>query len=571
MKCKNRFSVVAVWGWLTCLFASPSLIFGWPLQVPSTVQPATDAAAVSVATADPAKYLPDIEEARIITQSKLEKARQDKDKASEIYLSSVLKRIDSVRRPHQIRLSLEEVVRRALANNYTIQTVSYNPAIETTRVVEAEAIFDSVLFGSARKANVDQPTAIELASTDRDSTDLSLGVRKLLPLGTLITGQYSLNRTKQSFAFQDDALNPAYSTSFILDIRQPLLRGFGLDYNRSAIVVSKNNRRLTYLQFRRQIIDVLRDLEESYWRLVEARRDVVISSREVADFEKIYKFLLARRDFDILPVSIFATEADLERVKADFVRRKSALFDAEDRLIAIMNDPEITLAGNIECIPTDFPSFDRLVVDPLAEVQAGLDNRTEIKEQELTVENAKVTVGQMLNQEMPQADLTFTTTVHGLGPSSDRSFSQASENNFITYVVGIDFEIPIGNRGPRAARRRAQLEHQRAVASLRGTLEAVVLEVNLAVRALNTAYDQIQPNLASMEARQRELDSVVARAERKDYSTLTSELNAWRALATTRRTILNSVVNHTVAIAELERAKGTSLDYNNVVIPDDEN
>jgi hypothetical protein len=60
----------------------------------------------------------------------------------------------------------------------------------------------------------------------------------------------------------------------------------------------------------------------------------------------------------------------------------------------------------------------------------------------------------------------------------------------------------------------------------------------------------------------------VARAERKDYNTLSNELGARQSLANARHAMLAAMVDYNVAIVDLERAKGTLLNYNNVVIPD---
>ena len=71
---------------------------------------------------------------------------------------------------------------------------------------------------------------------------------------------------------------------------------------------------------------------------------MVITARELADFEDIYEYVVSRRDFDMTPVQIESTRADLELARADFVRRRASVFNVEDRLIAEMNDAEINLA-----------------------------------------------------------------------------------------------------------------------------------------------------------------------------------------------------------------------------------
>lgn len=529
--------------------------------------PIVDANTV-ISTEQLRQELPSPEQARERAVSLLEQARKDNNEAQLVYHSSVIKRIDTIRREKQLPLTLEQVLARTLANNYTIQTVSYNPAVETTRVVEAEAAFDAVFFTTVSNRKIDQPTASQLASSGAEFFNLGIGVRKLLPTGTLVTGQYGLGRTKQSFSFQ--TLNPAYTSSFSIDIRQPLLRGYGVDLNRSTIVIARNNRRISDLAFRRQIRDTLRSAEELYWRLVQARRDVIITALEVADFEEIYQYLVARRDFDILPVNIYASRADMEATRVDFVRRRDFMLDAEDRLISLMNDPSINLVDNVELIPTDFPPAERIVIDRLAEVQTALDNRTEIHEQELRIANAKVFVGQAKNSQLPQLDLAVTTTFQGLGASADRSFDEVTRSNFINYEISVQFELPIGNRAPRAARRRAELQHSQAMAQLRRVLEDIILDVNLAARQVETSYDQINPSFASVQARRRELESHIARAERKDVGTLNTELGARRALAGTRRALINAIVDCNIALTDLERAKGTLLQYNNVVVPTEE-
>jgi len=87
---------------------------------------------------------------------------------------------------------------------------------------------------------------------------------------------------------------------------------------------------------------------------------------------------------------------------------------------------------------------------------------------------------------------------------------------------------------------------------------------------MSTAYDQIGPSFEAAEARVKEVDSIVARAERKDINTLNSELSARQSLANARRAMVAAMVEYNIAIIDLERAKGTLLTYNNVFIPPDE-
>jgi len=514
-------------------------------------------------------HVPDPEADRQWALDELAKAEQAGNKTLAEQGKRVLERMDTIRRPDkQIHLTLQDALKRALETNYAIQVVRYNPAIETTRVVEAEAAFDALFFTNITKSKIDRPSGNQLEATNLDAFASTYGVRKVLPSGMTVSGAYQLNRTKSALSFQQ--INPQYTSNFIFEMRQPLLRGFGIDFNRSLILLTKNDRQISDQTFRRQVQDTLRQVEEFYWRLVQARRDVVITARLIAEYETIYQNLVARQAFDITPVQIAATTANLEQSRFDFVRRRAAVFDAEDRLTAAMNSNDVDLADDIEIIPDDMPQMRRIVVDRLAEVQTALDNRSEIKEQELRVANAKISVGRAKNGELPRFDLTFRQTYDGLGTNADSSFDELTRGNFIEYFIGVEFEMPIGNRGPRAAYRRSLLQHAQSVLSLKKVFDDVILDVNLTTRALSTSYDQIGPSFEAAEARVREVDSIVARAERKDFVVLNNELSARQSLANSRRALIASMVDYNIAIIDLERAKGTLLTYNNVIIPPDD-
>ena len=57
------------------------------------------------------------------------------------------------------------------------------------------------------------------------------------------------------------------------------------------------------------------------------------------------------------------------------------------------------------------------------------------------------------------------------GVWADRSFDEVSRRHYIEYFVGVEFEMPIGNRGPRAVATRAMLQHRQAEAALKARFE----------------------------------------------------------------------------------------------------
>ena len=58
----------------------------------------------------------------------------------------------------------------------------------------------------------------------------------------------------------------------------------------------------------------------------------------------------------------------------------------------------------------------------------------------------------------------------------------------------------------------------------------------------------------------------LARAESRSFVQLNQELNALQALAASRRELMRSLVDYTMAIIELERVKGILPEYNNIIL-----
>jgi outer membrane protein TolC len=100
-------------------------------------------------------------------------------------------------------------------------------------------------------------------------------------------------------------------------------------------------------------------------------------------------------------------------------------------------------------------------------------------------------------------------------------------------------------------------------------MEDVILDVNLRVRNVETSYLQIRPSFESVEASEAQVDAIIARAETKNFVQLNQELNALQSLASSRRSLLKSLVDYNLAIVQLEKSKGTLPTYNNIVINTD--
>jgi outer membrane protein len=473
-------------------------------------------------------------------------------------------RVAATQRENAVRLSLGDAVRRALQNNYSIQVQSYNPAIDATQIVEAEARFDEVFFTSFNYNRQDRPTSSQLQGTQSDTRVFNGGIRKLLSTGTLVQASYALTRTKTNLSYQ--TLNPAYFNQFIVEFQQPLLRGFGLDFNRSQIEINRLNRRISLARLEREIRETLFNVERAYWRLLQARRSITVQARLLEELQSILAALEARRDYDVYPILLNQTSSRIQLQEAQFIQAVNNMRSAEVFLKGLLNDPTLNQAVDVDIIPTDTPSLEPIMLDQLGELSAALTHRAELHEARLAIEQAQIAIGVAKNQALPRLDLLFRYIVDGLGGNPSSAFSQMSNNDFNEYVVGLEFEWPIGNRGPEAAIRRARLQQAQAIAAHRAQIELVITEVKQILLDLQSTFEQVGPNFRAARAAFDQLRATRAKIERRDPANLNVELTANQDLASARLGLLDALVSYNINIIDLERRKGTLLRYNNVVI-----
>jgi len=473
--------------------------------------------------------------------------------------------IGEIMRPNQYRLSLAEALRRVLANNYAIKVDGYAPAISTAQVVQAEAAFDLAFFANANRNNTDQPTPSALIASQTDSTVVNGGIRKLLATGATVTFTEQMTRVDNP-GFQFQLLNPSWQHNFVTELRQPLLRNFGIDFNRAQINIRKNEQKINQEAFRARVIENLNGAEQAYWALVQARRDVVIVAEVLAEAQLTLRQIEARTDFDAYQTLLFRSRVAVKAREAEYIDVKNRVRNAEDQLLNILNDPEIPLSADYELVPTDNPTTIEVLRDAFFAVQTALERRPEIIQARHSVDIARLQLGVAKNQALPRLDAIYRFTLNGLAGNSANAWDQMTSGDFIDQYVGVEFQWNFGERAERAGIRVAALQQSQAVVRYKQALDNIITDCRVALRTLDTSFRQLLPSHEGVTAASENLRSLQERQERKSPAELDAVLNAQINLATSRRGLLQALVTYNQGIVDVERAKGTLLDYNNVVL-----
>lgn len=486
----------------------------------------------------------------------------------------------------QVVMPLQEIIHRAILNSLDIRVASYDTAVDQTRVLEAEAKFDPSLFLNGSFERVDKESPGTFTSFDpqftfvngdrsrlahfaqSNTSTVQWGFQQDLPAG----GQAKLQYQVVNFFSRPQQFPIAtyYENELSLQVTQPLLQNFGVEVNEARITIARNTQRTSLLDFRKTVEDTVLNIEKTYWQTVQAERNVRTLERLVGASQDTAQMLFHRQGQDVTAVQIQQANSATESRRADLVDARTRVADLSDQLKRLMNDPEYPVAGNVIITPANDETDQPLHFDVDEQIEAALDNRLELGQQQVRINSAEIGMKVAKNNLLPSLNFQGSVTSDGVSHSLGNAFGHQADFNHIGYSAGLQALFPLGNRAARAVWQRALQQRQQAIDSYSQIVEQVTQEVKTATRDLDSAYRTIGRRRQARLLAAETLNSL-RRQEEAGATPLTPEFVQLRLdyqdrLATAEQAETQALFDYNVAIAQLEKFKGTILRYNNVIM-----
>jgi len=399
--------------------------------------------------------------------------------------------------------------------------------------------------------------------------------------GTLMTVAFNNLRTSSNSLF--NTLNPTLTPNFRFELRQHLLSGFGFDPNLRWIRIARNNKEITDVTFRLQVIQTVSQIQNIYWDLVNAYSNVTVQQRALD---------LANKTLSDDQKQVAAgTLAPLAVVQA-----QSAVASAQQNLIAAqvnlqlqqllmknaitrnMADPILAIAP---VIPTDTlnitEQYQVASVEDL--INQALQQRPEIATARLTLTNNEISRKSIRNQLLPTVDLyAFYGASSLAGPQNPfcnngnfcpppgsiptTGYTDAFSNLFNSSApdkgVGVNVNINLRNRQTQADQVRSVLEYRQAQMSLQQTENTIRLQVRQAQFALQQNYVALQAAIAARDYAAQNLDAEQKKL-RMGASTSTLVLQASSALTQAESNVLAAATNYEKSKVQLDLSTADTL------------
>jgi len=405
----------------------------------------------------------------------------------------------------------------------------------------------------------------------------------------------AFNNTRTTTNNQRSALEPFIGSSFQLTVTQPLLSGFGFLPNLRFIRIARNNREISDVAFRLQVITTVVQIQNIYWDLVNAYEDMEAKNRALALAQKTLGDNKKQVEIGTLaPIEITRAQSVVSSAENDLIVAQTTLqlqqLLMKNAISRSLSDPVLAAAP---VIPTDTMSIP--AQEPVVPIQDlitdALGHRPELAQSRIDLTNREINRKSAANALLPQVNFVGWYGNSGLagaispqcladpacppqvptgviGGFSD-AFDTILHHTYPNYAVGFNVNIPIRNRSAQADQVRSELEYRQAQMRLQQLQNQVVIEVRNAQFALQQNRARVA---AAQEARRLAAESLDA--EQKKYalgaSTNTLVLQAQRDLATSESALVQAMSAYEKAKVELDRSTGRTLPASGISMDDAE-
>ncbi|HEY7534381.1 MAG TPA: TolC family protein [Thermodesulfobacteriota bacterium] len=485
-----------------------------------------------------------------------------------------------------IDLSLQEAIKIALEHNRDIQIVKKTVEISVGDIETQKGIFDPAITLSSSYTKGEFPTVssfIPSGIINQGEFLTQTGLIGNLPTGTFYNlFNFSVARTTSDSNIVD--LTPSWTTNLGFTIGQNLLQNFGLDVNLTPITVAKISSEISVKELETTISDVLLNVETAYWNLVAAKKNLGLAYTTLDLSKDLQRRNEIQVEVGVLPpVSVTEAKSEVARNEVGVIIADNALKAAEDTLKNILAIPITQKIDTTDEPTTVFKTYDETQV-----LDEALENRPEVAQAKLDIESKGTLKKFYSNQRLPNLSVQASVQLQGLGGSAnpDRisaggtpdpippqfdqasdAFRQLAEGDFPTLAVLGILSFPIFNWTAKGDYVKASANLDRSVITFKKVEDDVELDVSNAIRAIENSIKGINATNVSVELAEEVLRNEQERLN-VGIGTTRNVLDAQRDLVDAKFAQIRAMVDYNIALAQLERAKGTILETKGVKVQD---
>ena len=420
--------------------------------------------------------------------------------------------------------------------------------------------------------------------------------------GGALTGYF--NNTHLTTNNPTSLLTPQLGSSFQFRFTQNLLQGFGFLPNTRFIRIAKNNREISDVAFRLQIITTVDQIENMYWDLVYAYENVRVQQESLTYAQKALEDSKRQAQVGTVPpIQVVSSQSTVATGQQNLIVAQNNLqlqqLLMKNALSRSIEDPVLAEADviptSIILVPQEEPvtPIQDLINDALRHRAELVESRIDLQSRDINtkaVRNAMLPtlqafayyggsgVGGDVNSLVPPCSSTSgtfcfnpakapppfqTSTTVGYGGTLNQLVSSTAPDK----GLGLTLNIPLRNRLAQSNQVRAELEYRQA------QVRQLQLENQVRIEVRNAQFD-VRQNRVSVQAAQSAVDLARQTLDadqqklKVGLTTQTAILQDAATLTTGESNLVSAKAAYEKSRIELDRATGLLLDHAGIDITD---
>jgi outer membrane protein len=415
-----------------------------------------------------------------------------------------------------------------------------------------------------------------------------------LQWGTTLTAGF--NNTHVTTNSTVSLLTPQLGSNFQFRVTQNLLQGFGLLPNTRFIRIAKNNREISDVAFRLQIITTVDQVENMYWDLVYAYENVRVQQESLTYAQKALDDSKRQAQVGTAPpIQVVSAQSTVATDQQNLIVAQNNLqlqqLLMKNALSRSIEDPVLAEADVIPTSTMQIPQEEQAV--PIQDmINDALRHRAELVESRIDLNSRDINNKAVRNSMLPTLDAFAYYGGSGLGGdvntqckfngnacSSPPVFGGASSvgyggtlNQLVNATapdkgIGLTLTIPIRNRLAQSNQVRAELEYRQA------QVRQHQLENQVRIEVRNAQFD-VRQNRAAVQAAQSAVDLARQTLDadqqklKVGLTTQTAILQDAATLTTSESNLVSAKAAYEKSRIELDRATGLLLDHAGIDVAD---
>lgn len=385
-----------------------------------------------------------------------------------------------------IKLSLAEAVKMASEKNLDVRVELYNPAIFEAELNKNKAIYDPILNILTNYSDTTNPIngTPAIISSRGHSFQLNTSINQLFWTGATVAFGFNNNYSNaNSYQTQRDYWQSNLGVSF----SQPLLKYFGRENTEIEISISRLSKFASLEHFKRVLLDTISRTRTEYFKLYSLRAQLEVRRGSLALAHRILVDTRSRVAAGVLPaMEILNAEFGVTAREKELIDAEKSVSDQTDNLRLLL---QIKDSGDI--IPLDLPERERYQPDQDRAIRYAL-SRPDIKELKRSLDISELQTRVFSNNLRPDLSLNISGSLVGQDYSYGRDLDRLWRIDYPAWGVGLVLSYPLGNRAADNDYRKSRLKNAQTALQIRNQEQIATNEVLNSIRAINSAYRQIE-------------------------------------------------------------------------------